>query len=130
MAGDVYSWAIMVYEVLTGKHPFDWALEIDDKVKAQAMMKAIAANDRRGFVPIGDITMDSLIDACTADLRQRIRDIASANKILRQFVAVKISASIFGLFMQGPGPKTGVSASVHLWCQHERRHVIPDRATV
>ena len=71
MAGDIYSWAIMVYEVLTGKHPFDWALEgIDDHVAAQkAILKALAANDRRGFLPIGDITMDSLMSACTADLK-------------------------------------------------------------
>ena len=86
--GDVYSWAVMVYEVLTGKHPFAW---VTQHLRAgasgqQAMLKAVAANDRRGFVPTGDITFDSLIASCTADFHQRTEDITIANRVLRQLI--------------------------------------------
>ena len=90
IAGDIYSWAIVVYELVTGKHPFDWALKAsvkkDPRSTQRAMLKAIAANDRRGFVPTGDITFDSLMDKCTCGLKQRISDIAIANRVLRQLV--------------------------------------------
>ncbi len=87
--GDIYSWAVMVYEVVTGKHPFSWALAgIRDPIQAQrALLKAIAVNDRRGFQPTGDITFDSLIHNCTADLKSRVADISLANRVLRQYIA-------------------------------------------
>jgi serine/threonine protein kinase len=86
--GDIYSWAIMVYEVVTGFHPFNWAIRgiKDPLVSQRTLLKAIAANDRRGFQPTGDITFDSLIYNCTCDLKHRIGDIAVANRVLRQFV--------------------------------------------
>jgi len=90
IAGDIYSWAIMVYELVTGKHPFDWAMKASSKRDARSVqrsvLKAIATNDRRGFVPTGDITFDSLMDKCTCDLKYRIGDIAVANRVLRQLV--------------------------------------------
>ncbi len=88
LRGDIYSWAIMVYEVVTGFHPFTWAIRgiKDPLVSQRTLLKAIAANDRRGFQPTGDITFDSLIYNCTCDLKHRIGDIAVANKVLRQFV--------------------------------------------
>jgi serine/threonine protein kinase len=87
-AGDIYSWATMVYELVTGKHPFDWAIKAkkDHLAARKAILQAIAANDRRGFVPTGDITFDSLMHACTCDLKQRITDIEVANRVLRQVV--------------------------------------------
>ncbi len=87
MRGDIYSWAIMVYEVVTGIHPFNWALSgiKDPLVSQRTLLKAIAANDRRGFQTTGDITFDSLIYNCTCDLKHRVADIALANKVLRQF---------------------------------------------
>lgn len=89
LRGDIYSWAIMVYEVVTGAHPFTWAIRgiKDPLVSQRTLLKAIAANDRRGFQPTGDITFDSLIYNCTCDLKHRIGDIAIANRVLRQFVA-------------------------------------------
>ena len=86
--GDIYSWSVMVYEVVTGKHPFSWSLAgIRDPIQAQrALLKAIASNDRRGFLPTGDITFDSLIHNCSADLRHRVSDISLANRVLRQFI--------------------------------------------
>ncbi|MDA3962070.1 MAG: protein kinase [Planctomycetota bacterium] len=88
IAADIYSWAIMVYELVTGKHPFEWAVKGQkDAHKVQhSVLKAIAGNDRRGFVPTGDITFDSLIDRCTCELKYRIRDIATANRVLRELV--------------------------------------------
>ncbi len=89
--GDVYSWAIMVYELVTGHHPYAWAIRSvpgskDPLAQQRALLKAIAANDRRGFAATGDITFDSLIDNCTTDLKRRIGDISLANRVLRQFV--------------------------------------------
>ncbi len=87
MRGDIYSWAIMVYEVVTGSHPFAWAIRgiKDPMVSQRTLLKAIAVNDRRGFQTTGDITFDSLIYNCTCDLKHRVADIALANKVLRQF---------------------------------------------
>jgi serine/threonine protein kinase len=87
MRGDIYSWAILVYEVVTGIHPFGWAIRgiKDPLVSQRTLLKAIAANDRRGFQTTGDITFDSLIYNCTCDLKHRVADIALANKVLRQF---------------------------------------------
>ncbi len=87
LRGDIYSWAIMVYEVVTGFHPFNWAIRgiKDPLVSQRTLLKAIAANDRRGFQPTGDITFDSLIYNCTCDLKHRIGDIAIANKVLKQY---------------------------------------------
>jgi serine/threonine protein kinase len=87
MRGDIYSWAIVVYEVVTGNHPFAWAIKgiKDPMVSQRTLLKAIAANDRRGFLPTGDITFDSLVFNCTCDLKHRVGDIALANKVLRQF---------------------------------------------
>lgn len=89
--GDIYSWAIMVYELVTGRHPFAWAIRAaagaDLRTQQRQLLKAIAANDRRGFVATGDITFDALIDTCTTDLRRRIGDISLANRVLRQCVA-------------------------------------------
>lgn len=89
--GDIYSWAIMVYELVTGHHPFTWAIKAagaagDALAQQRILLKAIAANDRRGFAATGDITFDSLIDNCTTDLKRRIADISVANRVLRQFV--------------------------------------------
>jgi serine/threonine protein kinase len=86
--GDIYSWAILVYEVVTGTHPFAWAIRgsRDPQVNQRALLKAIAANDRRGFQPTGDITFDSLIHNCTTDLKHRVADISVPNRVLRQFV--------------------------------------------
>ena len=86
--GDVYSWAMMVYEVVTGRHPFAWALAgiKDPLVSQRALLKAIAANDRRGFQTTGDITFDSLIYNSTCDLKHRVADISLANRVLRQFI--------------------------------------------
>jgi serine/threonine protein kinase len=88
ISGDIYSWAMMVYELVTGRHPFAWVLKqgMEPKVGQRAILQAIAANDRRGFLPIGDITFDSLMTMCTKPLKLRITDIALANRILRQFV--------------------------------------------
>lgn len=88
LRGDIYSWAIMVYEVVTGSHPFTWSIRgiKDPMVSQRTLLKAIAANDRRGFQPTGDITFDSLIYNCTCDLKSRISDIAVANRVLKQFV--------------------------------------------
>ena len=87
LRGDVYSWAIVVYEVVTGAHPFTWAIRgiKDPLVSQRTLLKAIAVNDRRGFQTTGDITFDSLIYNCTCDLKHRVADIALANKVLRQF---------------------------------------------
>ncbi|MCS6969706.1 MAG: protein kinase [Planctomycetota bacterium] len=89
--GDIYSWAIMVYELVTGRHPFAWAIRAaagaDLRTQQRNLLKAIAANDRRGFAATGDITFDALIDTCTTDLKRRISDISLANRVLRQFVA-------------------------------------------
>jgi hypothetical protein len=73
---------------VTGFHPFNWAIRgiKDPLVSQRTLLKAIAANDRRGFQPTGDITFDSLIYNCTCDLKHRIVDIAVANRVLRQFV--------------------------------------------
>ena len=89
LRGDVYSWAIMAYEVVTGAHPFAWAVRpgADALTNQRSVLKAIAGNDRRGFQPTGDITFDSLIHSCTADLRHRVADIALANRVLRQYIA-------------------------------------------
>ncbi|MBA3709666.1 MAG: protein kinase [Planctomycetes bacterium] len=86
--GDVYSWAIMVYEVVTGHHPFTWAIKgIKDPLLSQrTLLKAIAANDRRGFLTTGDITFDSLIYNCTCDLKHRVADISLSNRVLRQYI--------------------------------------------
>jgi serine/threonine protein kinase len=86
--GDVYSWAIMVYEVVTGTHPFAWAIKgiKDPLVSQRTLLKAIAANDRRGFVTTGDITFDSLTYNCTCDLKHRVADISLANRVLRQYI--------------------------------------------
>lgn len=88
IGGDIYSWATMVYELVTGRHPFNWAIRkgMTTRASQRAILQAIAANDRRGFVPIGDITFDSLLTMCTRPLSQRIDDIRAANRILRQFV--------------------------------------------
>jgi len=88
IAADIYSWAILVYELVTGKHPFKWAVPKarDPLVVQRGILKAIAGNDRRGFVPTGDITFDSLMDRCTCELKYRIRDIATANRVLRELV--------------------------------------------
>lgn len=88
IAADIYSWAIMVYELVTGKHPFQWAARSrgDAHSIQRSVLKAIASNDRRGFVPTGDITFDSLIERCTCELKYRIRDIATANRVLRELV--------------------------------------------
>ncbi len=88
MRGDIYSWAIMVYEVVTGHHPFTWAIKgiKDPLVSQRNLLKAIAANDRRGFQTTGDITFDSLIYNCTCDLKHRVGDISLANRVLRQYV--------------------------------------------
>ncbi|MFW5751399.1 MAG: protein kinase domain-containing protein [Planctomycetota bacterium] len=87
--GDVYSWAVMTYEVVTGRHPFAWVTaSIRGHVDAQsALLKAVAANDRRGFQPTGDITFDGLMDRCTADYHHRIDDILVVNRVLRQLVS-------------------------------------------
>jgi serine/threonine protein kinase len=87
--GDIYSWAIMVFEMVTGHHPFGWAIRAgagDPLSQQRILLKAIAANDRRGFAATGDITFDSLIDNCTTDLKRRIADVSLANRVLRQFV--------------------------------------------
>jgi serine/threonine protein kinase len=86
--GDVYSWAIMVYEVVTGQHPFAWAIKgiKDPLVSQRTLLKAIAANDRRGFITTGDITFDSLIYNCTCDLKHRVADISLSNRVLRQYI--------------------------------------------
>jgi len=88
IVGDIYSWAIMVYEVVTGTHPFDWAIEGMRKpgARKKSILRAIASNDRRGFVPTGDITFDSMIHSCISDFRNRITDIAVANRVLVQFI--------------------------------------------
>lgn len=86
--GDIYSWAIMLYEVVTGKHPFAWAWQgARDPVASQKqLLRAIANNDRRGFITTGDITFDSLIYNCTCDLKHRVADISVANRVLRQYI--------------------------------------------
>ena len=45
------NWAIVVYEVVTGNHPFAWAIKgiKDPMVSQRTLLKAIAADDRRGF---------------------------------------------------------------------------------
>ena len=88
MKGDIYSWAVMVYELVTGKHPFDWALKgvREHDRRRVAILKAVAANDRRGFQPTGDITFDAMIHACTSDYKQRLGDIGTARRILAQLV--------------------------------------------
>jgi serine/threonine protein kinase len=88
MRGDIYSWAIMVYEVVTGQHPFAWAIrrEADPLVNQRSLLRAIAANDRRGFQPTGDITFDSLMFNCTTDLKHRVADVSLANRVLRQYI--------------------------------------------
>jgi serine/threonine protein kinase len=96
--GDIYSWAIMAYELVTGQHPFAWAIRAgaasaDPLAQQRVLLKAIAANDRRGFAATGDITFDSLIDNCTTDLKRRIGDISLANRVLRQFI-VRMRASL------------------------------------
>lgn len=87
ISGDIYSWAIMVYELVTGWHPFHWAMKrnLGHKMSQRAILQAIAANDRRGFRPTGDITFDALMTECTRPFKLRIEDIAKANAILRQF---------------------------------------------
>lgn len=88
MRGDVYSWAIMVFEVVTGVHPFAWVIrnDVEPLINQRAILKTIAANDRRGFTPTGDITFDSLMYNCTCDMKHRIADISLANRVLRQLV--------------------------------------------
>jgi serine/threonine protein kinase len=88
MRGDIYSWAIVVFEVVTGHHPFTWAIKHikDPLVSQRTLLKTIADNDRRGFQTTGDITFDSLIYNCTCDLKHRVSDIALANRVLRQFI--------------------------------------------
>jgi serine/threonine protein kinase len=88
LRGDVYSWAMMVYEVVTGRHPFAWTLSPgrDVLTNQRTLLKAIAANDRRGFQTTGDITFDSLIYNSTCDLKQRVADISLANRVLRQYI--------------------------------------------
>ena len=88
MRGDVYSWAMMVYEVVTGRHPFAWTLSATNDVltNQRTLLKAIAANDRRGFLTTGDITFDSLIYNSTCDLKNRVADISLANRVLRQYI--------------------------------------------
>jgi serine/threonine protein kinase len=90
LRGDIYSWATMAYELVTGEHPFAWAIRQgrgDPLVAQRSILRAVAANDRRGFQPTGDITFDSLIDNCTTDLGRRIGDISVANRILREYIA-------------------------------------------
>ncbi len=86
--GDVYSWAIMIYELVTGKHPF--AKHIDRTRKPienqKAILRAIATNDRSGFLPIGDITFDAMMEMCTHDLKHRTFDISVANKKFIEFI--------------------------------------------
>ena len=86
--GDVYSWAIMIYELVTGRHPF--AKHVDRKRKPldnqKAILRAIATNDRSGFQPIGDITFDAMMEMCTHDLKHRTFDISHANKKFREFI--------------------------------------------
>jgi serine/threonine protein kinase len=86
--GDIYSWAIMLYEVVTGKHPFAWAWQgaRDSAAGQKQLLRAIANNDRRGFITTGDITFDSLIYNCTCDLKHRVADISVANRVLRQYI--------------------------------------------
>ena len=88
MRGDVYSWAMMVYEVVTGRHPFAWTISAANDVltNQRTLLKAIAANDRRGFLTTGDITFDSLIYNSTCDLKHRVADISLANRVLRQYI--------------------------------------------
>ena len=89
LRGDIYSWAVMIYELVTGRHPYDWVVKAGERENAEtqrAMLKAVAANDRRGFIPTGDITFDGLIDRCTCEPRGRISDIAAANRVLRALV--------------------------------------------
>ncbi|MEK7412743.1 MAG: protein kinase [Planctomycetota bacterium] len=91
LRGDIYSWTIMVYELVTGHHPFSWAIHTAANVKdvigqQRTLLKAIAANDRRGFAATGDITFDALVDSCTCDIKSRITNISLANRVLRQFV--------------------------------------------
>ena len=85
---DIYSWAIMVYEIVTNKHPFHWATKGHASMRAtqRAVLQAIADNDRRGFQPTGDITFDSLIAQCTCDREERITDLRKANEVLTQLV--------------------------------------------
>ena len=73
-----YSWAIMVYELVTGKHPYDWATKgaKDQQAAQRAVLRAIAGNERQGFQPIGDITFDSLIERCTCDLKRLVGTLA------------------------------------------------------
>ena len=89
IAGDVYSWAIMVYELVTGRHPF--AKHIDRKNRPlenqKAILRAIATNDRSGFQPIGDITFDAMMEMCTNDLKHRTFNIDVANKKFLEFIA-------------------------------------------
>lgn len=86
--GDVYSWAIMVYELVTGRHPF--AKHIDRKRRTlenqKAILRAIATNDRSGFQPIGDITFDAMMQMCTNDFKHRTFDINLANQKFREFI--------------------------------------------
>ena len=88
LRGDIYSWAMMVYEVVTGRHPFAWTLAPgrDALTNQRTLLKAIAANDRRGFQTTGDITFDSLIYNSTCDLKHRVADISLANRVLRQYI--------------------------------------------